>query len=203
MNQEALHILTLVVAEVGLWTWWDAQPPAIFQLEFNGAMLHLPGQQTGTGKIGLRFKGVRAAWMLTRSHEESPMPADWPSLLQREKLTPLPLDIETFSFDPEMALHLWRMAEEKTCLFGESFENLSPDFLSQGICLAFWAGNAGCFLAADALQVLHVQGEIALENLEALNDQWWAYWQQYWAQKDTPEPLPFDYFCEITLPFSD
>jgi hypothetical protein len=66
--------------------------------------------------------------------------------------------------------------------------------------LVFWCGNYGLAIAARSLRLVTHSGSVALDQVAEVNRQWWDYWRRYWAHKDTAEPLPHDYACEVTIP---
>lgn len=50
------------------------------------------------------------------------------------------------------------------------------------------------------MAVFNYQGELDEQAVLASSREWWAYWREYWRRKDTPDPMPRDYACEITIP---
>jgi hypothetical protein len=68
------------------------------------------------------------------------------------------------------------------------------------IAFAFQAGRVGLFLAAEHVKLFSHSGEIQIEQVDRLCDDWWDYWHRYWDLKDTPNELPKDYACEVTIP---
>lgn len=43
-------------------------------------------------------------------------------------------------------------------------------------------------------------GELSLDDVENRKDKWWDYWKEYWEKRDSENPLPKDYACEVTIP---
>jgi hypothetical protein len=75
--------------------------------------------------------------------------------------------------------------------------------MSQGsgeALLGFWAGQVGFVAVAESVALLSMQGEVDLASIPELHAKWWTYWKEYWARKDTADPMPRDYACEVCIP---
>jgi hypothetical protein len=66
--------------------------------------------------------------------------------------------------------------------------------------LGFWAGPAGLVVAAESVRVFNFQGELEPDAVITSNSKWWEYWREYWRRKDSSDPLPRDFACEVTIP---
>jgi hypothetical protein len=66
--------------------------------------------------------------------------------------------------------------------------------------LGFWAGSIGLAVVAKSMGIFSHAGELSMEDAVAANQKWWAYWREYWQRKDTDNPMPEDYTCEVTIP---
>ena len=66
--------------------------------------------------------------------------------------------------------------------------------------LVFWLGEQGIAIAADELSFITANGRLALDQLLAVHQDWWTYWESYWKQKDTPNPMPVDHTCDVVIP---
>jgi hypothetical protein len=71
---EHLTALESAISDVGHWTWWTANLPDTFQVEFNGTQLWNPPLGEGkppSGQIALRFRKPRRVYFLTLSDSVS------------------------------------------------------------------------------------------------------------------------------------
>jgi hypothetical protein len=68
------------------------------------------------------------------------------------------------------------------------------------VFLGFEAGPFGLAVAAESVAVFNHHGELDPAAIFAGIKKWWEYWGEYWRRKDTPDPLPHDYACEVTIP---
>lgn len=68
--------------------------------------------------------------------------------------------------------------------------------------LGFEAGPVGLVVAAESMGVVNHHGELDQQAVLESNRRWWAYWREYWRRKKSPDPLPRDYACEVTIPLA-
>ena len=80
------------------------------------------------------------------------------------------------------------------------YEPTAEAFLQEPVQLVFWCGDHGFAIAAQGLRLVTHSGGVALDQVPEVNREWWAYWRRYWDKKDTPEALPKDFACEVTIP---
>jgi hypothetical protein len=197
-----LDILADAIQDVGYWRWWTSQYPDIFQVEFGGVQIYTPPQQPNQpppGLIALRFTNPISVNFLTFPEAPDDFPPNWLDLLHNDTLDPQTISYDTFIFnDPQHAQSLLQDAKQVTTAFGQP--PTPSDLASAPITLAFRAGYTGLLVTAQALTILSIVGEIQPEEIEQKHNEWWLYWQEYWRLKDTDNPLPEDYACEVTIP---
>lgn len=198
---EHLPALESAISDVGCWTWWIANLPAAFQVEFGGTQLWSPPSgedQPPSSQIALRFRKPRLVYFLTLAEGVA---EDWPDQLQHDELEPPSVDHEAFTLTAaELCGLLLAKAVAVRALVGEP--GTTPLPAAGEALLGFEAGPFGLVVAAESLGVFNHQGELDEQAVLASNRQWWAYWREYWRRKDTPTPMPRDYACEVTIPLA-
>ena len=50
------------------------------------------------------------------------------------------------------------------------------------------------------MEIVGKKGKYSEEEIEPLSRKWWEYWKDYWLLRGTPDALPEDYACEVTIP---
>lgn len=198
---EHFSALESAISDVGYWTWWAGNLPAVFQVEFGGVQLWNPpngeGQPPGS-RIALRFRNPRLVYFLTLSDG---VPADWPDQLQRDELEPPSVDHELFTLTAtDLCEQLVGRAIAIRPLVGEP--GVTPLPMCGEAFLAFEAGPFGLVVAAESMGVFNHHGELDAPAVVAGVRKWWEYWREYWQRKDSPDPLPRDYACEVTIPLA-
>ena len=195
-----LAIIANAIADVGFWRWWDERLPDVFQLEFGGVQLWSPPVADGrppNGQYALRFRGPLSVSFLTGGG--STIPADWADQMHADKLRPFNVGHDSFALDDRAAVRaIVDAAAHVDTRYGALPAHL--DWEQVPALCAFWAGPVGCFVAAREVQLVAFAGEIPLADVADMSRRWWEYWHEYWRRKDTPEPLPEDYACEVTIP---
>ena len=204
MEIDPIDALADAVSDVGYWNWWDSALPDAFQVNFGGIQLWIPAIEEGEAPeshIAIRIMNPRSVAFL--SSEDAPMPTDeWAQLMYEEELDPLFLDYEAFTFsDADLVEEILEDVAEINLVHGES---PSADlFRGCPAGVAFWAGPCGFFACGDAIEIYSNHGEVQLADIPRMNEEWWGYWQGYWAAKETADPYPEDYACEVTVPADD
>lgn len=198
---EYLAALESAISDVGYWTWGTANLPSAFQVEFGGTQIWNPPSGEGqppSSRIALRFRQPRLVYFLTLADG---VPADWPEQLQRDELEAPNVDHEAFTLSAaELCRQLVAKAVAVWPLVGEPGVTALPT--ANEALLSFEAGPYGLVVAAESLGVYNHHGELnAAAVLESIR-KWWEYWQEYWRRKDTPDALPQDYACEVTIPLA-
>lgn len=197
------HLATLesAISDLGAWTWWTARLPDGFQVEFSRTQLWSPPRSEGkppSTQIALRFRKPRLVYFLTLGDGVS---ADWPDRLARDELTPFDVDHDAFTLTrPDLCGELVAKAVSIRALVGEPSASVSPS--AGEAFLAFEAGPVGLLVAGESLAVFNHHGELGAEAVLESNRRWWAYWREYWQRRDTDDPLPRDFACEVTIPLA-
>ena len=196
---EHLPALESAISDVGYWTWWTANLPAAFQVEFGGVQLWNPPNGEGqppSSRVALRFRKPRLVYFLTLVESVS---VDWPEQLQRDELDPPSINHEAFTLTAaDLCRKLVGKAIGVRALIGEA--GVTPLPTAEEAFIGFLAGPFGLVVAAESLAVFNHHGELDAPAVLAGIGKWWEYWREYWRCKDTPEPLPRDYACEVTIP---
>jgi hypothetical protein len=197
-----LPALESAISDVGYWTWWSGNLPSAFQVEFAGTQFWSPPSEAGkppSSQIALRFRKPRLVYFLIISDS---VPKDWADQLQRDELGPFNIDHEAFTLSMAgLCARIVARAISVRALVGEP--GCTPLPAVGEAFLAFKAGPVGLVVAAESLAVLNHLGELNEEAVLASNRQWWTYWRDYWRRKDTTDPLPQDYACEVTIPMKE
>lgn len=198
---EHLPVLESAISDVGCWTWWAADLPKVFQVEFGWVQLWNPPSGEGkppSNRIALRFRQPRLVYFLTLADGVA---EDWPDRLHQDELEPFHVDHNAFTLTAaELCRELVEKAGEIRALAGESGNTSLPS--AGEAFLGFRAGPAGLVVAAESLAVVNHHGELDARAVIASNRQWWDYWREYYRRRDTPEPLPVDPLCEVTIPLA-
>jgi len=187
------------ISDVGHWTWWTENLPDAFQVEFAGALLWNPPLDEGkppSGQIALCFRKPRLVYFLTLSDA---VPGDWPDRLRRDDLGSFGLDDDMFTLTSAgLRGQLVAKAASVQALVGEAGITHLP--APGEAFLGFHAGPVGLVIAAESMGVFNHQGELDPTAVVESNRRWWTYWREYWRRIDSPDPLPRDYACEVTIP---
>jgi hypothetical protein len=196
---EHLPALESAISDVGHWTWWTADLPESFQVEFDGTQIWNPPlgeKKPPSGQIALRFRKPRLVYFLTLADG---VPADWPDQLQRDELEPPRVDHEAFTLVATVVCgQLVGKAVAIRSLVGDS--DVTPLPKPGEALLGFEAGPFGLVIAAESLGVFNHHGELDAPAVLAGIRKWWEYWREYWQRIDSADPLPRDYACEVTIP---
>lgn len=194
-----LPILESAIADVGCWTWWASNLPGAFQVEFGGTQLWNPPISEGqapSGVIALRFRKPRLVYFLTMSEGSS---QNWPDQLQRDEMKPPRVRPESFTLTSiDFCGQIIAKAKTVQEFVGKVGSTALP--MTGESIIGFEAGSFGVVIAAESLGVLNHQEELDEQGVLTSSRKWWSYWQEYWRRKDTSNPLPHDFACEVTIP---
>ena len=199
-QDEILEMLADAISDVGVWAWWDTdEDEGTVQVEFAGVQMWNPPREAGqppSGTVALRFGEVQSAAFLTLDDQVDP---DWPRLLHEDKLDGFPLPHESLTFtDAVMIEQLASSAHAVEVLRGVPPE--AAAWQSAPWKMGFGAGRVGFVVAARSMELVSFEGSFGLEEVEGKIGKWWEYWEEYWRLIDTPDALPSDYACEVTIP---
>jgi hypothetical protein len=199
-DNEQLDILADAISDVGYWSWWTEQLPDIFQIEFGGTQLYfnptssdLPPQT----QIALQFKYPSSVNFISKSKDTDNF--QWTQDLHEDKIEPLSCSHGEFSFNNcDLTKSLLQQTTNFKTVYGNKPTTDSISFAP--ISLVFWCGDIGFAIIAKELKLLNHTGDIPLADISELNEKWWKYWRTYWDKRDTNEPMPKDYACDVTIP---
>jgi hypothetical protein len=190
-------ILVSAISDVGYWSWWSEKLPAMFQLEFGGAQIHVPPEdrtKPPSSLLALRFLRPALVSFIRRSEDGGNLPADWARQLKEDKIEPFRISHDEFALGDD-------------ALFGEVIAQTAIEIVhftdesgGKEVKLAFWAGPVGMRIEAAEVRPVLMTGEIELSTVASLHSAWWSYWGDYWSKRDTAEPFPKDFACEVTIP---
>lgn len=197
--ESPLALLETAIADVGYWRWWTSDLPEMMQLEFGGTKLCFPPAEPGqitSGLLAVRLRRPRVALFL--SSESTDLPEDWPDAMARDEYEPFSLDRDHFTLTShdDAAKYLADAFRVKPMIGAPS----DLHACRSSALVAFWTGPVGFVGAAESIAFCNMHGEVDIASIPDWNDKWWRYWKEYWARKDTPNPMPHDYACEVTIP---
>lgn len=194
-----LSALESAISDIGYWSWWTGNLPSTFQVEFGAVQFWSPPRTEGqppSNQIALCFRKPRLVYFLTF---EEGLTNDWPDQLHRDELEPPSVDHEAFTLtDSEICRQLVDKSVAIRALVGEPGNTRLP--IAGESFLGFEAGPFGLVVAAESFGVFNHQGELDSAAVTAGIRKWWEYWREYWRRKDTADPMPRDYACEVTIP---
>lgn len=197
-----LDILSNAISDVGYWSWWTTNLPSLIQIEFDGTQLYFSQKddtKPPSSQIAIQFINPKSISFLSRQRGKSENKDNWFELLHDDKIKPPRCSSEYFTFtDNNLMKEIIEEAKKITTIFGYSpKDNL---YRTEKYKLAFWAGDLGFAVSSDELNVITKDGKVELHQIPKINSLWWEYWKKYWESKNTKNPLPQDYACEVTIP---
>lgn len=203
-DHDSLEILADAVSDLGYWSWWAEKLPDSFQIEFGGTQLYFPPQSPDRPpqtRIAVQFKQPTSVSFISRQHDLDDK-FEWAQQLHEDKIEPPSCSHGEFTFtDTElMSDMLKQMSNHKTI---HGYEPSISKFFNEPFHLIFWCGNVELAIASKEIVLLSHAGEVPVSDIAELNKKWWEYWRTYWDKKDTEDPLPKDYACEVTIPLKE
>lgn len=199
-DADLLVQLADAISDVGYWSWWTHELPELFQLEFGGTQLYFPPASADLPprtQIALQFQQPASVSFLSRG--EGTADFAWAQALHDDQLEPPTCSYGEFGFgNGESLTAMLQQATHRQTMVG--YEPTAEAFLQEPYQLVFWCGNFGFAIAAQGLRLVTHSGAVVLDQVPEVNREWWAYWRRYWDNKDTPEALPKDFACEVTIP---
>ena len=193
-----LAILEDAIADVGYWRWWAEGLPTVFQVEFGGVQLwNPPTEQNGppSGVVALRFGNPTAVAFLTSLDAE--LQLDWRTALHEDRIEPFSVSHDALTFQSEELLRELLAGCKSEYIVGTEADLLVGD---APVKLAFRAGPVGLAVRANELTVISSSGEMSPEQIQQSSEAWWSYWREYWNRRETDDPLPKEFACEVTIP---
>jgi hypothetical protein len=192
-----LDTLKAAITDTGDWSWWTSNLPDSFQLEFGRVQLWCPPTaptKPPSSQVALRLIRPRSVVFLANGDQ----PDNWFEALQRDELRPFPPDRDSFTLTDHAEARRFVDGAAKTHRL--PIEAASAGASDNCAVVAFLAGPVGFYGVADALEIYNLNGRLLPTDVEAANAKWWENWREYWRRKDGPEPMPYDWTCEITIP---
>lgn len=199
---DANRVLEEAISDVGYWRWWAEALPRVFQVEFGGVQLWNPPAQEGappSGVVALRFVDPSLVVFLTETGAMDLDP-DWPAALHEDRLEPFTVDHDQFTLTEDDKLASLAKDCELRFLVGDHGGLAAGN---DPVRLGFRAGAVGLVVRARQVIVLSTSGEMSPERIIEASAAWWQYWKDYWNRRDSENPLPRDYACEVTIPLKD
>jgi len=201
-ESQILDILGNAICDVGYWSWWTTDLPAVIQIEFGGTQLYFPPTNVSeppNTQIAIQFRNPKSISFLTKQERLNESEQNWFDSLHNDKIEPLTCDYEYFTFtDDKLIAEIIDEAKTITTIYGYSSKDKS--FLTEKYKLAFWAGDYGFAVASEEIRLLTKIRKVEIEQIPDVNSAWWTYWRKYWDLRNTNNPLPKDYACEVTIP---
>jgi hypothetical protein len=199
-----LDILSNAICDVGYWSWWTTDLPAIIQIEFGGTQLYFPpadNSQPPLTQIAIQFRNPKSISFLTRREIESDN-QNWFNDLHDDKMEAPTCSYDFFTFTDNL-LMTEIINEAKTIKTIHGYSPTDNLFQSEKYKLVFWAGDYGFAVSSDEIKLLTKHGKVELEQIPTVHSEWWTYWKKYHDLKDTKNALPKDYACEVTIPIKN
>ena len=198
-SRTPLDILAYAISDAGLWSWCVPNFPDGIQLEFDRTMLHFEPkspERPPLNKIAIRF--IKPKSVLLLRNYGCFLAEEWIHDFHSDKLRPFGINSRHFSFEVESIRSMIEKADKRKTFFGEELND--SILLNSAVKIGFWAGEVGIVVVAEDMKILTHEGELQLEEISARHSKWWDYWSEYWQAKESGNPLPHDYLCEITIP---
>jgi hypothetical protein len=190
--------LISAISDVGYWRWWSERLPEMFQIEFGGVQIYVPlgdSAKPPSGLLAIRFSRPSRVSFLRKGIDFTSMPQDWPQRLKDESLdVTLGVSYEEFAIGD--ATSVQTKADPAT----SEIVHFNDESGGREAQVAFWCGDVGLNVSAAEFRFFTMKGEVLLAEIEALHNDWWTYWRDYWNKLDTPQALPKDYACDVTIP---
>lgn len=199
---DGIKVLEEAISDVGYWTWWTAELPDIFQVEFGGTQLWnnpLDAGKPPSGQIALMLTNPTFIAFITSANISDDLPSDWPTQLHQDKLQLFNITHDNFTVSSlETLNNVVSKIADKEIIIGQ--DSVLETVQSDDVFLAFWAGEIGLVAVAETLKIHTHEGGLTLDDVVEKHKQWWEYWRVYWARRETSDAMPKDYACEVTIP---
>jgi hypothetical protein len=194
---EFLKILESAISDVGVWRWWNADVPNVFQIEFSGVQLWIPPTAQDKPPSGLLSLAFIKPCSVVFLDFTGTMPEHWMEDFHHDKLKPFGIVHDQFQFNNPEFMHQLRHDTKSATVF---WGNEANEVHDTEILLSFTAGAVGLIIIAEEMTIATLHGKVSAQELTEMSRKWWAYWKEYWKAKETQSPFPQDYACEVTIP---
>lgn len=194
------RLLAHVISDVGVWCNFITWLPDAVQLDFDRTMLYTPSQTEGTHPIhyvGLIFYEPSSIMILGTNDLESA--DELHTFFEHDDFGPFTLAPDNFTFNRAEVMDMLGTVGVYQVLFGKDYNDLSvPD---DHVVFGFWNDDVGMLVTAKHMKIRKLDGVVhEIHEIPACHAQWMEYWRTYWQYRGTPQALPLDYLCEITIP---
>jgi len=197
-----LKVLEKAISDVGYWAWWTADFPTFIMLEFGGSQIWTKpkdNESPPSGLIGITFLNPYSVSFVTRKFHDMKPPDNWAELLHNDDLDLPEIEYGLFTFTNNDLIELIiENAVTVETVFG--IKPTNPEFKNAEFKFGFWANNFGCIISCESISIISHDGDLSLDDVENRRIKWWEYWEEYWVRRNTENPLPADYACEVTIP---
>ncbi|HEU4557505.1 MAG TPA: hypothetical protein VFS20_06635 [Longimicrobium sp.] len=198
-RSEALAVLETALSDIGNFRWWAGHFPDVVQLEFSGVQVYTPPPAPDRPPRGMLALACARPTSVSFLWRDEGLPDEWPTELHNDRLEPLPMSLGELTLrDPSAAAEMLSHARHVETVFGTPADEV--DWSAAPAMLVFWAGEGGVAIAAERIGLMTHDGEVALDQVPEMHAQWWRYWREYWDRLDTPDAMPYDWMCEVTIP---
>ena len=196
-----LLVLEEALSDIGRWIWWIADKD-MFHIEFAGTQLYIPPVEKGmppTSILGLQFEGLKCVARISRDTLILKENVEWFDNLQKDLSKPFPLAPGSLTLSNPQQVDKYINEAQQITFFKGGLKDIHELNASQTF-IGYLAGTAGMVIIAEKMKLTTHHGNINIKNVVGLNEKWWNYWKEYWKQKHSENPKPFDYNCEIIVP---
>lgn len=201
-ERDGANVFSQALVTTGVCYGWVDALPDYYDLDFDHAQFQF--KQTRSDRapmhfISTRFAQLKSVALLNKKRVRRQ--DAWASYqqLNNSPTFVLPVQRERFSFcDPSFGQQLIRETNVVHVIKG--CHPSSRRFSRARYQLVFWSDEQGIAIAADELCFITANGKLQLDQLPQYHQDWWTYWDAYWKQKDTSNPMPLDYTCDVVIP---
>ena len=195
-SRDTLNILTDAISDVGSWWCWHAGDDML-QLEFCDVQLYdetkAEEETHTTDVLAVRFYGHVFAVFLDDLND-----TNWHERFRDDDSILYPVDTYDMAFDDhEKAESLLNDYRNRIPI--KDF-NSAKTLLTAKHILYARCDEVGFIVGGDKIEIAGEKGKYTEEEIEPLSRKWWEYWKDYWLLRGTPDALPEDYACEVTIP---
>lgn len=198
-KQEPMEVLQKAISDVGYWRWWTAKLPGAFLVEFGGVQLYTASPKEGQPPMGVMAMIFRNPSSISFLDYGRNLANDWSWQLQEDQIEPFNLDQGKLAFNDGKAIAGYL----KKAVAVNTYHGRKPSggkLMEANVQMGFKAGDVGLCIAAESLDINTHLGKISLSQVAKMHKSWWEYWKVYWRRKNTANPMPEDYACEVTHP---
>lgn len=202
LERKGADALTQSLATTGVCYGCVDELPSHFAIDFDHAQLLFKQHRTDQAPahyISARFAQVKSIALLNKQRVSRRVALSGYQELYESPTLVLPIQRDQFACcDPAFGQQL--IQETNVIHVIKGCHPCSRRFSRARYQLVFWLGEQGFAVAADELSFITANGRLALDQLLPYHQDWWQYWDSYWKQKDTPNPMPVDYTCDVVIP---